>query len=295
MDLRYAGAVKDYLYLPLLAAFGPNMIVLRLGSMLLGALGIWGLGRLIGEHVSPLAGGIVALILAVNPSYLNMMAFDYGGFPVWMGAFGMLCWAVGRYPRTNTPSAAFWIGVACGFGVWARANFVWLLAAVFVAALIVRGRRILAPVLHWVALIVGGIAGGALFLIYEVHSKGGRRRPFVSVSERPSFLFPAGYFGAPLSRPFSFGRCGCCAGIDDYSGEVAVDRPVAAVRRLGVLLADPGGQGAVDDRWYRIMVRFDLHAGRVSRREVPGSGSEDSGLGAAEQSLCSDGRQAAHS
>jgi hypothetical protein len=165
--------LKDYLYLPLLAAFGPNMIVLRLGSMLLGALGIWGLGRLIGEHVSPVAGGLVALILAVNPSYINMMAFDYGGFPVWMGAFGMLCWAVGRYPRAHTPWGAFWIGVACGLGVWARANFVWLLAAVFGAALIVWGKRVLAPISHWMALIIGGIVGGAPFLAYEVRSRGG--------------------------------------------------------------------------------------------------------------------------
>jgi hypothetical protein len=61
-----------------------------------------------------------------------------------------------------------------GFGVWSRANFVWLMISIVAAAVIVLRRKLLAPpVGHWAAWIGGGVLGGLPFLVYQVHSKGG--------------------------------------------------------------------------------------------------------------------------
>src|SRR5207249_923124 len=68
---------------------------------------------------------------------------------------------------------AFWLGMSMGFGVWARANFVWLLAALFAAVLVVLGRRILQPASHWAAATLGGAVGCAPFLLYQAISGGG--------------------------------------------------------------------------------------------------------------------------
>jgi hypothetical protein len=113
------------------------------------------------------------LVLAVHPAYVDLTVFDNGTVSIWMAALGLLCLAISRYLERQDTRAAFWIGVAMGFGVWARANFLWLLIAMALAAVIVLRKRVLAPVSHWGAAVAGGILGGAPFLVYQVHSRGG--------------------------------------------------------------------------------------------------------------------------
>jgi hypothetical protein len=60
-----------------------------------------------------------------------------------------------------------------GFGVWSRANFVWLMISLVAAAVIVLRRKLLAPVGHWAAWIGGGVIGGLPFLAYQIYSSGG--------------------------------------------------------------------------------------------------------------------------
>ena len=173
MTVRYVGAVKEYLCLPLFAAFGTSAEIIRMVSILLGALGIWGIGSLVFRQISPAAGAASACLIAMNPAYVDLTVFDNGTVAIWMGAMSLLCLAVSRYLRLKTVGAAFWLGVSMGLGVWARANFLWLLIAMFAAAVIVLGRRILAPLAHWGAATVGGLVGGFPFLAYQVVSKGG--------------------------------------------------------------------------------------------------------------------------
>jgi hypothetical protein len=59
-----------------------------------------------------------------------------------------------------------------GLGIWTRANFIWLLLAGGVAALIVFRRRILIPMSHGAAIMAGGIVGGFPFLLYQIVSHG---------------------------------------------------------------------------------------------------------------------------
>ncbi len=131
------------------------------------------MGKIIGEHVSRPAGAFAALAIAINPAYDNITVFDNGTVGVWMAAFGLVCLALSRYVRRPSARAAFLVGAAMGFGIWARANFLWLDIAVLSAALIVLQREFLFPLRHWAAWVAGGIVGGLPFLAYQVHSKFG--------------------------------------------------------------------------------------------------------------------------
>jgi hypothetical protein len=173
MTMRYIGAVKDYLCLPLFEIFRHHTSVIRVVSMLLAALGIWGLVKLVNDHASPPAAALAAAIISINPAYLYSTTFDNNAAATFAAAMGLLCLAISHYLRVRTAAAAFWIGAAIGFGIWARANFLWLAAALILAALIVLGKRLLVPASHWVRWALGGIVGGFPFLLYQVLSKGG--------------------------------------------------------------------------------------------------------------------------
>jgi Dolichyl-phosphate-mannose-protein mannosyltransferase len=173
MTVRYVGAIKEYLCLPLFAALGPSAQGVRIVSMLLGLLGLYGIATLIARQVSPAAAAISGCAIAMNPAYVDLTVFDNGTVAIWMGALGVLCLALQRYLHQKDSRSAFWLGMAMGLGVWARANFVWLLFALFAATLIVLRRRALAPPSHWAAAAFGVVVGCAPFLLYQVISRGG--------------------------------------------------------------------------------------------------------------------------
>jgi hypothetical protein len=173
MSARYIGSIKEYLCIPLFAMFGPRAEVVRLLAMALGALGIFGIARLVGSRAGYPAAAAAAWVLAANPSYLDMTIFDNSAFSPWMGAFGLLCIAAAAYLTKQNARAAFWVGAAVGLGVWARANYVWLLGALAAALLISLRRRLLVPLSHWAGFAIGGLVGGAPFLTYQILSGGG--------------------------------------------------------------------------------------------------------------------------
>jgi hypothetical protein len=173
MSARYIGSVKEYLCLPLFALFGPRAEVVRLLAMALGALGLLGIATPLRRLASYPVAAAGAWVLAVNPSYLDMTILDNSAFSPWMCAFGLLCIAASAYVSKQTARAAFWVGAAVGLGVWARANYVWMLGALAAALVISAGRRLLAPVSHWLAFAIGGLVGGFPFLLYQGLSGGG--------------------------------------------------------------------------------------------------------------------------
>jgi hypothetical protein len=173
MTMRYIGAIKEYIELPAFALFDTRTEVVRVISVLFSLICIWGVGRLLGDQISRPAGAFAALAIAINPAFVTTTVFDNGAVAVMMAAFGLVCFAVSSYVRNPSTASAFWIGTAMGFGVWSRANFVWLMISVVAAAVIVLRKKLLAPVGHWAAWIGGGVLAGLPFIVYQVHSKGG--------------------------------------------------------------------------------------------------------------------------
>src|ERR1035437_850546 len=202
MSAQYIGSVKEYICLPLFAVFGPRAEVVRLLAMTLGALGIFGVATLLGKQLSYPVAAAAAWAMAMNPSYLDMTVLDNSAFAPWMGAFGFLCLAGAAYVENRTSRSAFWVGFAMGFGVWARANYTWLLAALCAALLVSAGRRLLLPYRHWASIIAGGLVGGLPFLAYQALSHGGTWEAVDSFSSSGSFAALLLHRMAMLSETF---------------------------------------------------------------------------------------------
>jgi hypothetical protein len=173
MSARYIGSVKEYLCLPLFAIFGPRAEVVRLLAMTLGALGIFGITTLLARQAGYAVAAVGAWVLALNPSYLDMTILDNSAFSPWMAAFGLLCISASAYMARQSARTAFWVGAAVGLGVWSRANYVWMLAALWAAIVISLGRRVFVHWPQWVGFVVGGLIGGSPFLAYQILSEGG--------------------------------------------------------------------------------------------------------------------------
>lgn len=173
MMVRYAGALKDYLCLPLFAIFGARAELYRLVSMLLGAVGIFGVGWLLARHVAPAVGVAAALIVAIHPAYVDLTVFDNGTVAVWMASLGLTALAISRYLSKPDATGAFLIGAALGFGVWCRANYVWMIGALALAAIVVLRAQFLRPWREFAAATVGALAGASPFLLYQYISRGG--------------------------------------------------------------------------------------------------------------------------
>ncbi len=172
MVIPYVGAAKHYLLLLPFALLGPQVLIVRLLSAMLAAFGIWGLSELLRQEVGAAPAAAMAVVLALHPAYLQQTVFDATGVSMWMGSLGLMCLALARFLRRPSVGAAFVLGIACGFGVWARLNFIWFLGAGAAAALIVLGRRaLMLPRRIVLSVIAGGIIGSAPVVAYELLSR----------------------------------------------------------------------------------------------------------------------------
>lgn len=173
MTLRYTGALKEYLCLPLFSLFRPSTMLVRLTAMFLGALGLLGFGMFLAAHLGPAVSAAVTLALAVNPTYVNMTVFDNAAIAGWMAAFGLSSLALSRYLTVPSAYNAFLLGLSAGFATWVRANFLWLLAAALVAAFLIARRDLIGRPTNWAAAAGGFALGAAPFLAYQIVSGGG--------------------------------------------------------------------------------------------------------------------------
>ncbi len=173
MTVRYVGAIKEYLCLPLFAIFGTTAEVVRGASVFMGAIGIWGLGWMVARRISPPAGVGTAWILAIHPAYVDLTSFDNGTVAVWMLAMGLLALALSHYLDRRNWESALLLGIAMGFGIWARSNFLWLLASCGVAALVTFRRRAIPPGRDALAIVLGLLVGAVPWVLYQVISHGG--------------------------------------------------------------------------------------------------------------------------
>lgn len=170
MTVRYVGAFKEWVCLPLFALFGSRAEVLRLVNMAMGAVGIFGLATLLRNRVSAGVAAGAALALAIHPAYVDLTIFDNGTVAIWMLSIGLLALAVDRYAGNATALSAALLGAAMAFGVWGRANFAWMLIACAVGALVAAPRELAKMFRRAIPLAAGAFAGGAAFLAYNVKS-----------------------------------------------------------------------------------------------------------------------------
>ena len=167
MIIQYVGALKAWLYQPILKFLDPAPLVLRLPFLLAGAGSVWLffaiLDRVSGRRTA-IAG---ALLLATDASFLLATCYDFG--PV---VLLHLCLLAGmflllRFEDTRNSKRLAFAFFLFGLALWQKALFVWMLGGLAAASAVVFPKRILALV-TWrrMALAAVCFCVGAYPLIY---------------------------------------------------------------------------------------------------------------------------------
>ncbi|MGC8880292.1 MAG: ArnT family glycosyltransferase [Anaerolineae bacterium] len=186
MTQDYIGALHTYLALPLFLIFGPSVVSVRLTTIVLGAFTLYLVYRLAGALVTPLAGGIAAWLLALDPSFVFWSR--QGVFVTSVTAtLGLAAaWAWLRWWRSGSRVCAFAGAFLFGLGLYAKLLFLWMIVGLALAAFVVvlvrfRGRLaetvryMLQKMTHRAVIawcVVGFLAGCAPLIAYNVQTGG---------------------------------------------------------------------------------------------------------------------------
>lgn len=167
MVIQYLGALKAWLYQPILKWFTLTPFVLRLPFLFAGAASVW-LFFAILDRVSGRRAAIAgALLLTTDASFLLATCYDFG--PVALlhlfllaGIFLLL-----RFEETRDSKYLALAFFLFGLGLWHKALFVWMLGGLGAATLAVFPRRVVALITPArVALAALCFCVGAYPLIY---------------------------------------------------------------------------------------------------------------------------------
>lgn len=138
----YLGALKGWIYAPVVRWLDTNLYTLRLPVAILGAITIylvyWVLSRTSGRRPALVA----ALLLAVDPVYILTTTFDWGPCVLQrLFLVAILACAVAYQQRAHLVVAAL-AGLCTGLAVWDKLSFVWVLAGCSLAALAIFRREL---------------------------------------------------------------------------------------------------------------------------------------------------------
>ncbi len=139
MTQDYIGAINTYIVLPFIAVFGPTPLALRVMSILMGAVTL-GLTYLLAVQLSGSrgAGLAAALLLSVDPTFIfwNRQGIFVTAVTAPIGLAATLCWLrrLQGGSRGWTAAGAFFFGL----GVYAKLLFLWLIAALIGAILLIK-------------------------------------------------------------------------------------------------------------------------------------------------------------
>ena len=144
MTQDYIGAINTYLALPFIAVLGPTPAALRIMSVLVGAVTLW-LAYLLASRLtgSRWAGALTVLLLAVQPTFIfwNRQGIFVTAVTAPIGLAAAWCGlrrAQGGSWRW-TAASAFWLGL----GLYAKLLFVWLIAGLLGATILLNSTRFL--------------------------------------------------------------------------------------------------------------------------------------------------------
>jgi len=135
----YLGALKGWLYAPLMAWLPANLWTLRVPVILMGAATVWLLFRVLQRQVGYAAAAAAGLLLAVDPLYILTTTFDWG--PCALQRFllmGSIAAAAAYYEQPRWWVAAL-AGLCAGLAVWDKLSAAWMLFGCGAATVLVYG------------------------------------------------------------------------------------------------------------------------------------------------------------
>jgi hypothetical protein len=166
MLLTYLGALKSWLYLPILTLLHPSYLTVRLPVLIIGSLTvwlfIWLLERVSGRTVAWVGG----LLLATDTMFLLTTCLDWG--PVALQHFLSMAGLalVFKFASEGKPFALFWGFFCFGLALWDKALFLWLFSGLIVATVLVFPRELWSRCsLRNFGLAAAGLGLGALPLV----------------------------------------------------------------------------------------------------------------------------------
>lgn len=176
MVMSYVGALKTWIYWPLVHWFGPSVWTVRLPVALAGAVTVFLFYHLILNSGGPrpaFAAAFGALLLATDPIFVLTNTYDWG--PVALEHLLLVggCYLLLRFWRSDGKTVYLSTGFLCfGLALWNKALFVWALSGLTVAAGVVLWREIRACLTWRVAgVAVASFLVGALpFAIFNLRA-----------------------------------------------------------------------------------------------------------------------------
>ncbi|MBN1220396.1 MAG: glycosyltransferase family 39 protein [Anaerolineae bacterium] len=137
MTQDYIGAINTYLSLPFIAILGATPAALRIMSIIVGAITLWLAYALSSQLTGHRWVGLVAaFLLSVDPTFVfwNRQGIFVTAVTAPIGLAATLCWL--KYSRDRSIGWALAGSFLLGLGIYAKFLFVWLVAALTCAAVL---------------------------------------------------------------------------------------------------------------------------------------------------------------
>jgi hypothetical protein len=167
MLLSYLGALKSWLYFPILTLLGPSSyLTVRLPALIIGTLTIWVFIWLLDRTGGRRAAWVGGLLLATDTTFLLTTCFDWGPVALQhllsLAGLGLVFKFVVEGKRWS-----LWCGFFCfGLALWDKALFLWLFSGLIVATIVVFPRELWSRCsLRNAGLAASGLCLGALPLV----------------------------------------------------------------------------------------------------------------------------------
>jgi len=185
MLMPYMGALKAWLYAPILAMCPPSPYAVRIPLLLIGSITIWLSFLFMRKVVGYCAALIATALLATDPTFVVTTCFDWGPLALqhFLLVAGLLLLLTGKSIHSSLRlTLAFF---AFGLGVWDKVTFAWTLISLTVAFVAVFPRTSIGTLSRReLASAVGAFCLGCLPLVkYNVHQPMGTLRTNVWGSE----------------------------------------------------------------------------------------------------------------
>lgn len=140
LALPYIGALKGYIYAPILTLFGTSPLSIRLPMILLGAAGIAMTFASAKRALGISSAFLIALFLAINPEIVQRLRHDLGPAAIDFMLRAACLLLLLRYAEKDRPYDAFLFWLLAGIGVWQKLTFIWYINAYVLAFVLLRGK-----------------------------------------------------------------------------------------------------------------------------------------------------------
>lgn len=172
MLLSYLGALKSWLYFPILTLLRPSYLTVRLPVLIIGSLTVWIFIWLLERTCGRAVAWVGGLLLATDTMFLFTTSFDWG--PVALQHLLTLAGLALVFKFLSEGMRwALSLGFFCfGLALWDKALFVWLFSGLIVAAVVAFPREVWSRCTpRNIGLAAAGLCLGALPLgVYNAAS-----------------------------------------------------------------------------------------------------------------------------